>query len=52
MLDDFQIAKELMRTHKQQVMLVHYEDIAKNKALAARYIYRYVINSPTIARDP
>ncbi|KAF6023243.1 hypothetical protein EB796_018430 [Bugula neritina] len=40
MADDIQRAKQMQKIHSQQVVIIHYEDIANYTKTAANYIYR------------
>jgi len=42
MADDIQRAKQMQKIHSQQVVIIHYEDIANYTKTAANYIYRWV----------
>ena len=44
MADDATRARRLKAMHPQQVVIVHYEDIAKHSTTAAQYIYKLVFH--------
>jgi len=41
MANDVLIAKQMQKSHPNQVVIIHYEDIANSTKTAADYVYRY-----------